>query len=520
MLRVSALEYIRKVEDGEFTAEEFAAETLRRIRGAEPRIHAYLHVEDESRVLEQARAVDRGLRSGRPPQPGGAGRCMGMPMSIKDNICVRGARTTCGSRMLEEYVSPYDSTAVSRLRSEGALIIAKANMDEFAMGLTTEFSAFGPSRNPWNEEYVPGGSSGGSAAATAALECVASLGSDTGGSVRNPASFCSVVGYKPTYGLISRYGLVSYANSIEQIGPIARTVSDVAFLLEIIAGYDPHDGTTIRPVPDAAGGPDGDSTHSDIVKSAAADVDCPESDAAAGFLAGIDDGIEGMRIGVVGEMSYADSVDAQVARAARGAVRDLESAGAECGEVSLDMIKYSVPAYYTITAAEAQSNLARYDNIRYGYERPLEGYEFNSYVEEARSMLGPEVARRMIVGGYVASAGHSGKYYLKAQQVQQALSRELRDAFCSYDILISPTVPVLPFKLGEKIDDPVALFMVDMNTVTANLTHVPAISVPYAMSGEGLPIGIQMMAGYLQDKKLLRAARALESRASLPEVPD
>jgi len=278
ILRVSALEYIRKVEDGEFTAEEFAAETLRRIRDAEPRIHAYLHVEDESRVLEQARAVDRGLRSGRPPQPGGAGRCMGMPMSIKDNICVRGARTTCGSRMLEEYVSPYDSTAVSRLRSEDALIIAKANMDEFAMGLTTEFSAFGPSRNPWNEEYVPGGSSGGSAAATAALECVASLGSDTGGSVRNPASFCSVVGYKPTYGLISRYGLVSYANSIEQIGPIARTVSDVAFLLEIIAGYDPHDGTTIRPVPGAAGGPDGDSPHGDIVKSAAGD--CPESAAA------------------------------------------------------------------------------------------------------------------------------------------------------------------------------------------------------------------------------------------------
>lgn len=486
IIRASALEYVRGVTSGEFTAEEFLSETLSHIEEAEARYNAYLHVEDGQKLLARAREIDRGIKSGQK-----VGLLAGMPVSIKDNICMRGSRTTCGSRMLEGFVAPYDATAVSRLHAEGGIIVAKANMDEFAMGLTTEFSAYGPSRNPWNTGYVPGGSSGGSAAATAAFECVASLGSDTGGSVRNPASFCSVVGYKPTYGLVSRHGLVSYANSIEQIGPIARTVSDAALVLGVIAGRDEHDDTTAD----------------------AAAADC-------GYLEGIEGGIEGMRVGIVDEMT--EGADPEVARAVERASKDLEAAGASCERISLDMVGYSVPSYYTITAAEAASNLARYDNLRYGYDLSVDGYEFNSYVAEARCRFGPEVTRRMILGGYVSSAGHAGRYYLKALKVRAKLTREVADAFASsYDILMAPTVPILPFRIGEKSDDPVSLFMVDLNTVTANLTRRPAVSVPYAVSAGGLPIGVQMMADSMQDKTLLRAARALEKRrAPLPEVPD
>ena len=468
---------------GEFTVREFLEDTFLQIRDVEPQVHACLHVEDEETVLERAAEIDRRIKSGLD-----VGRCMGLPITVKDNICIKGSITTCGSRMLENFAAPYDATVITRLRASDAVIVAKTNMDEFAMGLTTEFSAFGPTHNPWNLDYVPGGSSGGSAAAVAAYEGVLSLGTDTGGSVRNPASFCSVVGYKPTYGLVSRHGLVSYANSIEQVGPIARTVRDTAFMLGIIAGHDENDDTTI----DAA-------------------VDCD-------YLDGIEDGIEGMRIGIIQEMA-GEGADPRVIQATKDAASELERAGAMCEPVSLDMVKYSVPAYYTITAAEAESNLARYDNLRYGYDDSLEVYEFNSYVAEARSRFGPEVARRIIVGGYVASAGHAGRYYTKAQKVQSKLAREMREALKYHDLLLSPTVPLLPFKIGEKIDDPVALFMLDLNTVSANLTGKPSISVPFCMSDGGLPIGMQLMADVSNDKLLLRAARALEMRVSLPEVP-
>ncbi|MDH3795027.1 MAG: amidase family protein, partial [Nitrosopumilus sp.] len=352
--------------------------------------------------------------------------------------------------------------------------------------LTTEFSAFGPSSNPWNTDYVPGGSSGGSAVSVSAFECVASLGSDTGGSVRNPASFCSVVGYKPTYGLISRYGLISYANSIEQIGPLTRTVKDTAFMLNLISGLDPNDNTTINNQ----------------------DQD---------YLLGIDSGIEGKKIGIIKEM-LGDGISAEVGSATKDAISKMEGLGAICEEVSLDMVKYSVAAYYTITATEAGSNLARYDNLRYGYDFSVEGYEFNSYISKARQMFGPEVKRRMIIGGFVPSAGQAGRYFLKALKVKSKLTREISETFKKFDLLIAPTVPVLPFKKGEKIDDPVALFQVDINTVTANLTGRPAISVPFAMSN-GLPIGMQLIADSNQDKLLLQAAHALEQTVTLPEVP-
>jgi len=478
-LGISAVQYVEGVKSGSFTVEEFAAATLEQIRRHEEKLHAYISVDERS--VEHARAIDKKIRSGER-----VGACYGMPVSVKDNICIRDTNTTCASRILEDYVAPYDATAVSRLKSEDSILLGKTNLDEFAMGLTTEFSAYGPSRNPWNADYVPGGSSGGSAVAVAANECVASLGSDTGGSVRNPASFCGVVGYKPTYGLVSRYGLISYANSIEQIGPLTKTVEDAAFLLNVISGPDPNDNTT---------------------------VDNGQTD----YLDGIDAGVEGKTFGVVKEM-LGSGADGEVVDSTRRAAASLEKSGATCREISLDMVDYSVAAYYTITATEAGSNLARYDNLRYGFDFPVEGYEFNSYISKARGRFGREVACRMILGGFVPSAGHAGRYFLKALKVKSRLTREVREAFGTVDFLLSPTVPILPFKLGSKIDDPVAMFLVDINTVTANLTGKPAISVPFD-NINGLPVGMQIMGNAMDDKSVLQAAYALQGAAKLPEVP-
>ena len=476
-LEISALKYLDEIKNENFTVEEFISKTIEHIKKIDGNLHAFLSINEKA--IQQAKEIDRKIKSKEK-----IGKCMGMPLSIKDNICVKDTKTTCASKMLEDFISPYDATVIKNLKSEGAIIIGKTNLDEFAMGLTTEFSAFGPSKNPWNTDYVPGGSSGGSAVSVSALECIASLGSDTGGSVRNPASFCSTVGFKPTYGLISRYGLISYSNSIEQIGPLTRTVEDTAFLLNIIAGQDPMDNTTI-------------------------------DNKGENYLKNLDAGIDGKKIGVISEMTK--NVDKEVSSATKNAIVQFEKLGAKIEEISLDMIDYSVASYYTITATEAGSNLARYDNLRYGYDFDLEGYEFNSYISKARKNFGPEVTRRMILGGFVPSAGHAGKYFLKALKVKNKLTAEINEAFTKVDLLISPTVPILPFKFGEKIDDPVALFLIDFNTVTANLTGKPAISVPFEISN-GLPIGIQIHANTLQDKLVLQAAHALEKTTNLPGV--
>ncbi len=476
-LEISALKYLDEIKNENFTVEEFISKTIERIKKIDGNLHAFLSINEKA--IQQAKEIDRKIKSKEK-----IGKCMGMPLSIKDNICVKDTKTTCASKMLEDFISPYDATVIKNLKSEDAIIIGKTNLDEFAMGLTTEFSAFGPSKNPWNTDYVPGGSSGGSAVSVSALECIASLGSDTGGSVRNPASFCSTVGFKPTYGLISRYGLISYSNSIEQIGPLTRTVEDTAFLLNIIAGQDPMDNTTI-------------------------------DNKGENYLKNLDAGIDGKKIGVISEMTK--NVDKEVSSATKNAIVQFEKLGAKIEEISLDMIDYSVASYYTITATEAGSNLARYDNLRYGYDFDLEGYEFNSYISKARKNFGPEVTRRMILGGFVPSAGHAGKYFLKALKVKNKLTAEINEAFTKVDLLISPTVPILPFKFGEKIDDPVALFLIDFNTVTANLTGKPAISVPFEISN-GLPIGIQIHADTLQDKLVLQAAYALEKTTNLPGV--
>ncbi len=478
-IKISALQYIREIKSGNLSAEDFISKTMDRIQKIDDTLHAFLSLNEKA--VDQAREIDKKIKSG-----GKIGQCFGMPISIKDNICIKDTKTTCASKMLENFVAPYDATVITKLKQQDAIFVGKVNLDEFAMGLSTEFSAYGPSKNPWNTDYVPGGSSGGSAVSVSAFECVASLGSDTGGSVRNPASFCSTVGYKPTYGLISRYGLISYANSIEQIGPLTRTVEDAAFMLNLISGQDSNDDTTV------------DNKNEDYLKD-------------------IDSGIEGKKIGIIKEM-IGEGIDPTVLSATRDAISKLEGLGAICEEISLDMVKYSVAAYYTITATEAGSNLARYDNLRYGYDFSVEGYEFNSYIEKARKKLGPEVTRRMILGGFVPSAGHAGKYFLKALKVKSKLTRQINEAFEKYDLLISPTVPILPFRIGEKINDPVALFLVDINTVTANLTGKPAISIPYSISN-GLPIGMQLIANSMNDKLLLQAAYALEKTVKLPEVP-
>ncbi|MGI0003725.1 MAG: Asp-tRNA(Asn)/Glu-tRNA(Gln) amidotransferase subunit GatA [Candidatus Nitrosotenuis sp.] len=478
-LAVSAIEYINNVKNGNTTAEEFTAKTLEQISRHDPKLHAYLSVNDNA--LDQARQIDKKIKAKE-----SVGAFYGMPISIKDNICIRGGKTTCASKMLEDFVAPYDATVVSKLKSQDAVLIGKTNLDEFAMGVTTEFSAFGPSRNPWNPDYVPGGSSGGSAVSVSSLECVASLGSDTGGSVRNPASFCSIVGLKPTYGLVSRYGLVSYANSIEQIGPMGRRVEDVALILNHISGKDQNDNTTI-------------DSHGD-------------------YLSEIGAGIRGKKIGIISEMSKGEGLDKNVENAFCKSVSAFEGLGAKVEEMSLDLVKFTVATYYVLTTAEAGSNLSRYDNLRYGYKFDMEGYEFKSYISKARRNFGPEVTRRMILGGFVPSAGFAGKYLLKALKVKSKLKKEIAKAFAKFDFLISPTVPIMPFKFGEKMDDPLAMYLADINTITANLTGVPAISVPFEIHN-GLPIGIQIHANMLQEKELLQAAYSLQSTTKLPGAP-
>ncbi|MDE1843357.1 MAG: Asp-tRNA(Asn)/Glu-tRNA(Gln) amidotransferase subunit GatA, partial [Thaumarchaeota archaeon] len=447
----------------------------------ESKVHAFISV-DNTGALAKAKEIDKKIKTKEK-----TGILFGMPMAIKDNICTAGLKTTCASKILENFVSPYDATVISRLKSQDAIIIGKANLDEFAMGSTTEHSYFGPSKNPWNTDYVPGGSSGGSGVAVSAKECLASLGSDTGGSVRSPASFCSIVGLKPTYGLISRYGLVSYSNSIEQIGPMARTVEDIGLLLNVISGHDPHDDTTVNNSP----------------------VD---------YLKDIKTGISGKKIGIISQM-IGEGVDKQVESATKRAISKLESLGAQCISISLDAIQHSVAAYYTIASAEASSNLARYDNLRYGFDFGTEGYEFKAYVAKVRSNFGPEVTRRMLLGAFVLSAGYYGKYYLKAQKVRAMIKSQLDQAFKQVDFLISPTMPILPFKIGEKIDDPLKMYLTDINTITANLSGIPAISVPFEISTEGLPIGMQLFANSFEEKKLLQAAYALQQTVTLPEVP-
>jgi len=406
-------------------------------------------------------------------------------VAVKDNISTEGIRTTCGSEMLADYVPPYSATVVDRLTAAGATVVGKTNMDEFGMGTTTETSAFGPTRNPVDPERVPGGSSGGSAAAVAAGDADVALGSDTGGSVRCPAAFCGVVGIKPTYGLVSRYGLVAYANSLEQIGPIAGTVEEAAAALDAIAGPDPNDGTT-----------------RDLAEVEGADAD-------ASYAAAADGDVDGLTVGVPTELF--EGADERVVETVETAIGDLEDRGAETTDISLPSVDHAVQAYYVIAMAEASSNLARFDGVRYGNRTESDGNWNESFAETRDEGFGAEVKRRILLGTYALSAGYHDKYYKKAQDARAWVREDFEDAFADVDVIASPTMPVLPFELGEGLDDPLRMYLADANTTPVNLANLPAISVP-AGEANGLPVGLQLVGPKFGEETVIRAASAVEDR--------
>jgi len=466
-----AIATVKKVNSGQLSALESLEASLKRIREVDNKIHAFLTVM-ESKARAQAEDIDHRARRGEK-----LGRLAGVTVAIKDNMSTRGVPTTCSSRMLEEYTPQYDATVVERLRKEDAIVLGKTNMDEFAMGTTTESSHFGPTKNPWSLDYVAGGSSGGSAAAVAAGEVCLALGSDTGGSVRCPASFCSVVGLKPTYGLVSRYGLIAYANSLDQIGPIARDIGDCALLLDVVAGHDPLDSTS---------SPDPVRNH---IKS-------------------LEEPVDDLRVGVPEEF-FGEGVDPRVSREVAKAIERLEDAGATTSEISLPSLRYSLAAYYVVAMSEASSNLARYDGLRYGFNdlQPNDDWE-SYYSRNRREGFGPEVRRRIILGTYALSAGYYDRYYLKALRIRTLIRNDFEKAFKTCDVLVGPTMPVMPFKLGERIDDPLALYMCDILTVPANLVGCPAISVPCSIVN-CLPVGVQVFAPFFREDLLLRTGRAM-----------
>jgi aspartyl-tRNA(Asn)/glutamyl-tRNA(Gln) amidotransferase subunit A len=472
------------VAAGTLSAEEVCRAALARIEATNGSLNSFLLV-DAERALDRARAVDRRRASGEAPGP-----LAGVPLAVKDNLCVRGLKTTAASKILASYVPPYDATVVERLETAGAVIVGKTNCDEFAMGSSNENSAFGAVHNPWALSCTPGGSSGGSAAAVAAAQVPLALGSDTGGSIRQPASFCGVVGLKPTYGRVSRYGLLAFASSLDQIGPIARTVEDAALSLAAMAGPDRADATASRePLPDLAAALSGD--------------------------------VRGLRIGVPRSFVSA-GVDEAVKAAFDAALETLRLAGATLVDVELPHAPYGIPAYYLVCTAEASSNLARYDGVRYGYRSKAAANGLQAMYSGSRSEgFGDEVKRRIMLGTYVLSAGYYDAYYLKAQQIRTLLKRDYDAAFAVADVIAMPTSPIPPFGLGEKTDDPLQMYLADIFTVSANLAGLPAISVPCGFVDRGadrLPIGLQLTGRDFDEATLLRAADAYEKLTAWPRV--
>ncbi len=469
---LTARETVNLVKSGELTVEECVHSVFERIEQVEDRIHAFITL-GEDLALARAREIDRKIRRGE-----SLGRLVGVCVALKDNLCTKDLPTTCASRILGAFVPPYNATVVEDLLKEDAVIIGKTNMDEFAMGSSTETSHFGPTRNPWSISHVPGGSSGGSAAAIASNEAVLALGSDTGGSVRCPASFCSVVGLKPTYGLVSRYGLIAYANSLEQIGPLGRDVYDCALLLSVIAHHDPRDATSTN-------------------------VSWQD------YTGSLTEAVEGLKIGVPKEF-FGEGVSEDVSKNLLKSLDVLEDLGASCTECSLPTLKYALPTYYLIAMSEASSNLARYDGLRYGYSIDYSSEDWNTVFSKNRRIgFGAEVRRRIILGTYALSTGYYDMYYMKSLKVRTLIKADFERAFKTLDILVGPTMPILPFKIGEKIDDPLALYMCDILTVPENLVGCPAISVPCGFVN-GLPVGMQISAPPFREDLLFRVAYTFE----------
>jgi len=467
---------------GETTATEILASSQARIDAVDGDVRALLTPTPQL-AAERAEELDAYLSTGAPQSS-----VAGIPVAVKDVLTTNGIRTTCGSKILETYVPPYDATAWTRLSGAGAVLVGKTNCDEFAMGSSTENSAYGPVHNPWDLDRVPGGSSGGSAAAVSAGEAVWALGTDTGGSVRQPASLCGVVGLKPTYGRISRYGLIAFASSLDTVGTFTRSVRDAGSMLQVLAGHDPRDATSLDvPVPD--------------------------------YGAHLTEGVAGLRVGVIDE-AFGEGVEPAVAASVRAAIDRLAGLGAEVGEVALPHAAYALSAYYLIAPSECSSNLARYDGVRYGLRAEGEHADSIAMMFATRGEgFGPEVKRRIMLGTYALSAGYYDAYYAQAQKVRTLVIRDYEAAFERFDVLISPTSPTTAFKIGEKADDPMAMYLNDIFTIPANLAGVPAINVPCGLDDAGLPIGIQLTAPALDEPTLLRAAHALESDLDLDLRP-
>lgn len=485
LLSLSAVELGRLIREGRATAVEAMEAVLDKIDETDETYHCYVTV-DKEHALKKAARVQEQIEAGELSGP-----LAGVPMAVKDNLCTEGVRTTCGSRILENYVPTYSADAVRKLEDAGAVMVGKTNMDEFAMGSTTETSAYGSTRNPRNPEYVPGGSSGGSAAAVAAGECFFALGSDTGGSIRQPASHCGVVGMKPTYGTVSRYGLVAYGSSLDQVGPLCRTVEDCAVILETLAS-------------DVSGNTEPDCRDSTLIVRKDTD-----------FTAALKKDVKGMHIGIPIEyISLRDKnnsgTDREVRNAVLKAAELLKANGAVMEEFHLDLVDYAIPAYYTIAAAEASSNLERFDGIKYGY-RDKDARELHQMYRQTRSRgFGAEVKRRIMLGSFVLSSGYYEAYYLKALRVKAMIKQAFDRAFTKYDCILGPVAPTTAPKLGKSLTDPIKMYLGDIYTISVNLAGLPAMSIPCGTDGKGLPVGLQLIGDCFQEKKLLQIAYTYE----------
>ncbi len=472
MTEMTAVELSAAIRAGQVTAVEAVEEMLAGIEERDALYNCYVTVDREG-ALAQAQAVQAQIEAGELTGP-----LAGVPVAVKDNLCTKGLRTTCASRMLENFVPTYTAEAVVNLRKAGAVILGKTNMDEFAMGSTTETSAYGVTRNPWNREHVPGGSSGGSAAAVAAGECICALGSDTGGSIRQPAAYCGMVGMKPTYGTVSRYGLIAYGSSLDQIGPLTKDVRDCAAVLETIASHDVKDSTSLQ----------------------RQDTD---------FMAALTEDVQGMRIGIPNDY-LGEGLDEDVRAAVLKAAEELAGRGAVVERFDLSLVEYAIPAYYTIAAAEASSNLERFDGIKYGHRTTDDAGLHSMYRKSRSEGFGEEVKRRIMLGSFVLSSGYYDAYYLKALRVKALIKKAFDEAFAKYDVILGPVAPTTAPKLGESLADPLKMYLEDIYTIAVNLAGLPAISLPCGKDRKGLPIGLQLIGDCFQEKKLIRAAYTYE----------
>lgn len=472
LLNMTAVSLGAAIKNKEVTVREATEAVLARIEEKEKEYHCYVTVDKEG-ALKQADEVQKKIDAGELTGP-----LAGVPVAIKDNMCTEGLLTTCSSKILGNFIPTFSSEAVLNLQKAGAVILGKTNMDEFAMGSTTETSAFGVTKNPWNPEHVPGGSSGGSAAAVAAQECFYALGSDTGGSIRQPASFCGVVGLKPTYGTVSRYGLIAYGSSLDQIGPLCKDVTDCATIMEVIASHDLKDSTSVE----------------------RKDLD---------FTSALIDDVKGMRIGIPKDY-FGEGLDPEVKKAVLAAAETLKEKGAIVEEFDLSLVEYAIPTYYTIAAAEASSNLERFDGIKYGYR--TEDYEglHNMYKKTRSEGFGAEVKRRIMLGSFVLSSGYYDAYYLKALRVKALIKKAFDEAFAKYDVILGPVAPTTAPKLGESLSDPIKMYLGDIYTISINLAGLPGLSMPCGLDEKGLPIGLQLIGDCFNEKKLIQTAYVYE----------